>query len=197
MAFVDYGGIQTPFPSSDPDGGLDPANDDQIFARFFTCPSSGNQVINKIGGFIERGASPTKFRCLIYTDNAGVPGTIVADSLTPEITCSLGSWVYHIYETKPVLVGGTVYWLAYWGSSTGGLYDLTVSGSAYDAGNSKGSAQVYSSGGTPSGESWSALNNKFQIAAEYEEESGGGGPVSPSPAGLFLFSPPYGPGRGI
>jgi hypothetical protein len=177
MAFTDYGGIQTPFPSSDPDGANDPFNDDQIYARAFTCPGSGDQVVNKIGGWVEYGAS--KIRCLIYTNNAGSPGTIVTNSLTTEITCSAGSWVSHTYSTKPVLTGGTIYWLAYWGNSDGLMYGSSFAGSGYVENISKQTAQVYSSSGTPSGESWSYLNNQFQIAAEYQAAAGGGGSVVP------------------
>ena len=169
MAVVN--GFFTTFPTAVSSGGNPQSPFDQAVAQKFTCPSTGYQDINKIGAYnTGDGSAGVKTRMWISPDDGGVPSaTIVANSLTTEITNSLSGWSSFTYSLKPRLAGGTDYWLVYWGSSA--QYSNIIDAAWEDSTTHQGCACTYSAGSSPSPGAWSEYYNNLSLAAEYQAAS--------------------------
>ena len=167
---ADLGGFTTTFPTDDPGGDSDPVHD-EIIARKFTAGGAGAQVINKIGVYIGDRQSTGDFRFIIYTDGAGEPGSIVANSLTSEVNVPSAGWISHSYSTKPQITGGTDYWLGIWGDNAGGPFEIGVD-VIVSTGTQQTDAETYQSTGSPGTASWSNYAHAIQVAAEYQAAGG-------------------------
>lgn len=175
---ADQGGIFLTFPTADPIGTADIFLDDLILARRYTCPGSGAQDINEIGGWVGQRDSALNVRYVIYNDDGGAPGTdgdYVTNSLTGEIAvASADAWTSHIYSPKPQLTGGVDYWPAIWGQSNGGAFVFSIERWSFGGGTNSTSPQVYDTD-PPAGESWAGNSNTSQIALEYQAAAVGVG----------------------
>ena len=192
---ADQGGFFITFPTANPLGAAGVLNDDQIFARQFTCPGSGAQDINEIGFFVNTVANNPSVRFLIYNDDGADPGSngdYVTNSLTGDVAVGTAdNWTSHTYSPKPQCTGGVEYWLAVWGTSTGGAVDLRIERFSFSGGVSSITAQVYDAD-PPASESWAAFGYTFQLAAEYQAAAGGGNAPTGTISGP-LFGPLGGP----
>jgi hypothetical protein len=104
-------------------------------SRFITGPSG--QTVTSMSVYMKGVAGPSSYQMAIYTDNAGVPGTLVAN--TGNGTLTANAW-----NTLPVsasLAGNTAYWLMY---NTNGNNNLS-----FDTGTANHGG--WSSNGTPFG----------------------------------------------
>ena len=68
-------------------------------------------TISKIRCRLKRNTSSGKGRCMIYADNAGSPGALIAQTQEATISTSTG-WVDFPFSTPVSVVNGTYYWLA-------------------------------------------------------------------------------------
>jgi methionine-rich copper-binding protein CopC len=104
-------------------------------SRFITAP--GGQTVTSMSVYMKGVVSPSSYQMAIYTDNAGVPGALVASTGTGTLTAN--AW-----NTLPVsasLAGNTAYWLMY---NTNGNNNLS-----FDAGTANHGG--WSSNSTPFG----------------------------------------------
>ncbi len=105
-------------------------------------------IISKLTAYLKtNGSNNFTVNGLIYSDNAGAPGSIVGNIASgPLITSSTPDWYDTSFETPLTLVAGT-YWLTLITNNTWGGY-------AYDAGTTnqladKGSGIYFDSAPTP------------------------------------------------
>lgn len=93
----------------------------------FTCPSDLGTV-DAISAYCDRSATGPGYAvdCAIYTDNAGAPGSLVANSvitISTNITRNTPGWYTGTYSgTKPILTPGNVYWLVVLFTKAGSTY---------------------------------------------------------------------------
>ncbi len=179
MAASDQGGFFTTFPTVDTETSASNNTDDTIWARQFTCPSSGVQDINIIGMFAEIVAS-SSVRFLIYDDNGAEPGadgSYVANSLTGEVLIDTDhAWHSTSYGTKPQCTAGVEYWLAVWGNSAG-VSAAWCGRFSFSGGTSASSPRVYDASDPPAAESWTGTGNTIHMAVEYQAAGAGGGVI--------------------
>jgi hypothetical protein len=81
----------------------------------FTAPETGTLTTEEIGGWFKTAGSAGLFHLAIFDDtgDGSHPSTIVANSDTGEMSHAGAAGIeYHTYTgTKPVVTGGSVYWL--------------------------------------------------------------------------------------
>jgi len=140
-------------------------------AQKYVLPGSGSITINEIGGYVSADAATTAtFRWAIYTHDAAndCPETMVTNSLSDELSHNTTDFVKKsfTYSTKPVLTGGSTYWIAI-------LYaDGSLNNSCFQV--DEESEYVLSSGGYPTwptGTEWesaSADNKDISFYAVYD-----------------------------
>lgn len=93
----------------------------------FTCPSDLGTV-DAISAYCDRSGTGGSYAvtCAIYTDNAGAPNALVADSaiqISSNISRNSAGWYTGTYSgTKPVLTPGNVYWLVALFTKDGSTY---------------------------------------------------------------------------
>lgn len=105
-----------------------------------------------------------KMRGVIYNDNGGVPGTLVA--VTAETTVAAGGadgWVDFTFAAAANLAGGSSYWLGYW-------YGNSVVQEAYEpiTGGGKYKPATYSTlDAPPAWSGTSGSSNRYAVYAPY------------------------------
>jgi len=75
-------------------------------------------TVTSCGGVTEYHAyvgstASTHVKVALYTDAAGVPGNLVANSTTAEISESAGGWNTYSIATNPEVLSGNTYWVAF------------------------------------------------------------------------------------
>jgi hypothetical protein len=171
MAMVN--GFFTTMPTAADAGDNAQSPEDQAYAQKFVCGGSGSLVANKIGSYCTAdGNTNGRNRMWIAADNAGAPGTTVANSLTPAITSLDPGWANYTYSTKPQLTGGATYWLVTWCATA---YDYMI-GSEWKeqaGGSPLIAACTYHATNNPSPGSWGVGNFDAAMAVEYQAAGGG------------------------
>lgn len=143
----------------------------QLFGQLFVCGGSGTQEVSRLGVYFNDGSGPGTFRLCIYTDSAGSPGSLVANSATSEITVNTGGAGWHVpfdYGTKPQVTGGSSYWLLAWGG-TGADWRA---GGEFESAGSKIAATTYHATNNPSPGAWAALDYHIAIQAVFAAAAG-------------------------
>lgn len=111
-------------------------NADMAGAEKLVCPGTGSREITEIGGWFSADVATTTYlRLAIFTHDAGnnCPDTMVSNSESAELSTSSETPVKlsHTYSTKPILTGGTTYWLV-WFSKDVNMNRYLYTYEAYD-----------------------------------------------------------------
>lgn len=115
-------------------------------------PSISAAVSKIIVNFTASNGTPTdNVRCDIYSDNNGVPGSLIVSGDTIIAASKVGSNIAFFFSAKYVLVANTRYWFVF--SRTGALDDtnfylINLGSSATDSLYPKGEMRIYN------GSSW-------------------------------------------
>ena len=147
---------------------------DRCYANQFTVPGTGSIEISEIGLYCD-GAGGSLLRLAIFTNDAAnsCPEEIVANSDSGELDTSAATYdapFYATYSTKPVVTGGSTYWIVAYGNSS------NTEMSRFD---SVGTYVQISSGLTyptwPTGTQWESATSYTREYSFYAVLSGGSG----------------------
>jgi len=133
----------------------------QDFAQSFIVSTSS--PVNKVDLYLKKVGSPASATVYIRNDNAGKPGStsITTGTLNSSLVTTNYGWITTTFNSNPILVPGTTYWLV--------VDNATQSGSAYyviganDDGYSSGQTKVGQNGGTWSATSPATLDGYFKL----------------------------------
>jgi len=159
-----------------------------LAAQKFTCPDSGTQEISEIGAYVFSDSGTSDFRMAIFTDDSGnaVPEAMVSNSETATLVAPNvplpDTKIFHTYETKPQLTGGTDYWLIVF-SDDDDLYADVFNTSGIDAVVITGGETAWT---WPTGGDWhgavDASDTDASWYAVYAAEAEGGDTYNESPS---------------
>ena len=147
---------------------------DRCYANQFTVPGTGSIEISEIGLYCD-GQSGSFLRLAIFTNDAAnsCPEEIVANSDSGQLDTSAATYdapFYATYSTKPVVTGGSTYWIVAYGEGS------NTAMSRFDSG---GTFVHISSGLTyptwPTGTQWESANPLARDYSFYAVLSGGSG----------------------
>jgi len=117
-------------------GTLSMSANTKIAGKFTTDAKMG--TVTNIAAYVNRTATGSGYavRCGIYTDNAGVPNSLVANSsivISTNLTKSAAAWYTGTYATAPVLSASTSYWLVIQFASASVMYLNTTGGTGVNS----------------------------------------------------------------
>ena len=146
----------------------------RCYANQFTVPGTGSIEISEIGLYCD-GTSGSLLRLAIFTNDAAnsCPEEIVANSDSGQLDTSAATYdapFYATYSTKPVVTGGSTYWIVAYGRG---------SNTAMSRFDSVGTYVQISSGLTyptwPTGTQWESATSYTREYSFYAVLSGGSG----------------------
>jgi hypothetical protein len=135
----------------------------------FTIAEAGQA--NSITMYLKGGTAAKNFRCLIYADNGGYPGALVAVTETLSIAVGWDGWKTFQIASGGALSANTPYWLFGWSEASGSTiyayYDAGDTNQAtYSSATWDGAPDPFPSGG-------SQYARKISVYCTYTPSGGG------------------------
>lgn len=137
------------------------ASGNQDFAQSFVVSTSS--PVNKVDLYLKKVGSPSSATVYIKNDTSGRPGntTMTSGTLNSSLVTTSYGWITVTFDSNPILVPGTIYWLVVDNSTQSASNYYTIG--AGNGGYASGQAKIGQQGGTWSSPSPATLDGYFKL----------------------------------